>query len=300
MSFLVIGESLVDIVIRPGGQRREHPGGSPLNVAVGLSRLDDPTELITRLGDDAYGEMVRAHLRESDVRLDPGCVDELPTATATARIDAEGHASYTFDLQWVLPELPVRQGIRCIHIGSIGAFLQPGASGAVALAAGLRDAATVSFDPNIRTEFTGPPRAALTHVESIVATSDLVKVSEEDLGWLLPGHAPEDIACDWLRRGPALVVVTHGGSEVLAVARSGLTRVPAERVEVVDTVGAGDAFTSGLLDALGRAGLLGAGARDRLREIDAATVMSALSFAAHVAAITCSRPGADPPRRCEL
>jgi fructokinase len=298
VSFLVIGEALVDIVIRPDGDRREHPGGSPLNVAVGLSRLENPTELVARMGDDEHGALLRRHLRESGVTLDPACIDGLPTATAAAQLDADGHATYHFDLQWILPEVPARQGIDCVHIGSIGAFLEPGATGTVALAAALRGTATVSFDPNIRTEFTGEPEAARKHIESIVAMSDVVKVSDQDLAWLLPADEPAEIATAWLGLGPAVVVVTRGGSDAVAVTRAGSLTVPAEPVEVVDTVGAGDAFTTGLLDALGRAGLLGD--RDRLRDIDLDTLRGTLEFAGHVAAITCSRPGANPPRKAEL
>ncbi|HVX45050.1 MAG TPA: carbohydrate kinase [Mycobacteriales bacterium] len=298
MSFLVIGEALVDIVIQPGGDRREHPGGSPLNVAVGLARLQNPTELIARMGHDEPGELLRRHLDGSGVALDPACIDDLPTATAAAQLDAGGHATYHFDLQWILPEVPARQGIQCVHIGSIGAFLEPGATGTVALAASLRDSATVSFDPNIRTEFTGEPQTARKHVESIVAMSDVVKVSDQDLAWLIPGADPATVAADWLSLGPALVVVTRGGSDALAVAQSGPITVPAEPVEVVDTVGAGDAFTTGLLDALGRAGLLGQ--RDLLRGIDGHALRGALEFAGHVAAITCSRAGANPPWKSEL
>jgi fructokinase len=159
---------------------------------------------------------------------------------------------------------------------------------------------TVSYDPNVRPQLLGDPAEARRDIERLVRLSDVAKVSDEDLRWLYPDRRDEDVAREWLALGPALVVVTRGGAGVYALApRCELTR-PATPVDLVDTVGAGDSFTSGLLDGLRRADLLGGRRRDALADIDPATLASVVDEAALIAAITCSRPGADPPTRDEV
>jgi len=159
---------------------------------------------------------------------------------------------------------------------------------------------TVSYDPNARPALLGEPARALPDIERLVTLSDVVKVSDEDLAWLYPGRDDEEIAGEWLATGPALVVVTRGGAGVYGVAAGVEVRRVAVPIELVDTVGAGDSFTSGLLDGLQRADLLGGPQREALAAIDRATLDSVLEEAAMIAAITCSRPGADPPTRPQL
>jgi fructokinase len=159
---------------------------------------------------------------------------------------------------------------------------------------------TVSYDPNVRPALMGAAARARADVERLVALSDVVKVSDDDLHWLYPDRSDEDVACDWLGRGPALVVVTRGDAGVYAISARGELRRPAMAVDLVDTVGAGDSFTAGLLDGLRRANLLGAARGDALAAIDEATLADVVAEAALVAAITCSRPGADPPTRAEV
>jgi len=297
---LVVGEALVDIVRRRDGTSTEHPGGSPANVALGLARLGRPARLLTQIGDDARGEAVRTHLEASGVRLEPGSVVPGPTSTAAATLDAAGVATYEFALDWALPAAVAPGPAALLHTGSIAAFLQPGGDAVLALLERTAGSVTITYDPNARPRLMGDPVAALARVERIVALADVVKVSDEDLEWLSPGRDPMDVAADWLDRGPALVVVTRGGEGSSALARSGRVDVPALRVAVVDTVGAGDAFMSGLIDHLAGTGLVGAERRAALRSIAPDGVRATLTHAARIAAITCSRAGANPPTRADL
>jgi fructokinase len=158
----------------------------------------------------------------------------------------------------------------------------------------------VSYDPNVRPALMGEPEDARPAVERLVALSDVVKVSDEDLRWLYPERSDEEVAGAWLGRGPALVVVTRGGAGVYAISRNVELQRPAIPIDLVDTVGAGDSFTSGLLDGLRRADLISAARREALAAIDQATLEDVVDEAAQIAAITCSRPGADPPTRAQL
>src|SRR5690606_11318623 len=257
--------------------------------------------LATWVADDAHGAAVRAWLDDSAVTLAPGSTGADRTSVATAHLDAHGAATYEFDLEWrVPPGTTADAGTLAVHTGSIAAVLEPGASDVRALVATARDTATVTYDPNARPALMGDPADARSRIEALVALADVVKVSDEDVAWLVPGADPVAVARDWLALGPALVVVTLGGEGAVAVAAAGEQRVTAPRVEVVDTVGAGDSFMGALLDGLWDAGLLGADRRDALRAIDAATLAGLLERCVAVAAITVSRAGANPPRRAEL
>jgi fructokinase len=163
-----------------------------------------------------------------------------------------------------------------------------------------RGRVTISYDPNVRPALLGTPEQALPGIEHLVALSDVVKVSDEDLQWLYPDRQDEDVAREWLGLGPALVVVTRGGQGIFAVTAGLEVRRPATPIDLVDTVGAGDSFTSGLLDGLRRADLIGGVRRDDLAAIDESSLVSVLDTASLIAAITCSRPGADPPTRAEV
>jgi fructokinase len=301
--FAVVGEALVDLV----GQRRgrtfvAHPGGSPANVALGLGRLGVPVTLTTRLGRDAFGEMIIGHLEASGVVVDGGPEPWGATSLAIATL-AAGIASYDFRIGWdvaALPPLPIET--RCLHTGSLATALPPGDAAVLDLVRREheRGRVTVSYDPNVRPALLGEPERARPGIERLVALSDVVKVSDEDLRWLYPGERDEDVAHRWLTAGPALVVVTRGGEGTFAVSRRVEVRRAAVPVQLVDTVGAGDSFTSGLLDGLRRADLIGGPRREALADVDEATLVSVLDEAAFIAAITCSRPGADPPTRAEV
>ncbi|WP_213452363.1 carbohydrate kinase family protein [Rhizomonospora bruguierae] len=301
---LVVGEALVDVVRAPDGSVREHPGGSPANVALGLARLGRRVHLLTRTGDDPYGALLREHLRSAGVALVGAAIDDAPTATATAVLDAAGAARYEFELVWRLPSPGVPGGVSAgtvaVHTGSIAAYLEPGAGAVEAILRELRGRSTISYDPNVRPALVADPPATRARIDGLVAASDVVKVSDEDLAWLVPGRAPERVAAEWLARGPSLVVVTRGGAGAFAVSRSGAVTVPGWAVTVVDTVGAGDAFTSGLLDALAAADLLGRDREAALRGIDPETLRRVIEHAVRVSAFVCARAGAQPPNRAEL
>ncbi len=297
---LVVGEALVDVVRRPDGSLTEHPGGSPANVAIGLGRLGREVHLLTQFGDDAPGALIAAHLKASGVELVDGSVTGTPTSTATAVLDADGSATYTFELHWALPRTPLPAGPLAVHTGSIGAVLQPGAATVERIVHGAHGHATITYDPTLRPDLMGEPDVVRAHVESFVASADVVKLSEEDAAWLAPDEPPAQLVRTWLRLGPSLAVLTCGAGGFKAVCAAGTVEVPAEPVQVVDTVGAGDSAMAGLLDGLWDAGLLGHEARPALRRVDLDTVRRVLEHAARVAAVTVSRPGADPPRRAEL
>ncbi|SCL33414.1 fructokinase [Micromonospora rhizosphaerae] len=299
----VVGESLVDLIEDPSGEVIAHPGGSPANVAVALARLGQPTTLLTQHGDDAHGRLLRDHLAGSGVRLDPASVPDLPsTSVARSRVGADGQARYDFSIAW--RSFPDRTGVgtgsRCLHTGSLATVLQPGADDVLALVRERRATTMISYDPNCRPSLMGDRSTARHRVEELVAASDLVKVSLEDLAWLHPERGHQRVAREWLERGPVLVVVTRGDGGAWAVSRGGEVQVDARPVRVVDTVGAGDAFTAGLLAALSERDLLGAARRTALGAVGRDTVAAVLAEAAHVAALTCARRGADPPTRAEL
>jgi fructokinase len=310
--FVVVGEALVDVLPGGPGRTRELPGGSPANVALGLARLGHPVRFATRLGDDRFGALVAGRLRASGVELLPGSVDDAATSTATAVLDAAGAATYTFDLRWRLTERAAAavtgSAPAHLHTGSIAGSLPPGADTVAGLVRAARAAGTVSYDPNPRPALLGPPGAERDRVERLVAAADVVKASDEDLAWLYPGQDPEQTAAAWAAgAGPALVVLTRGAEGAVAFGRRARTEVAAPRVRVADTVGAGDAFTAGLLAGLRTAGLAGPArsARPALASATGGTelareVVAALALAARVAAVACTREGADPPRAVEL
>ena len=302
--FVVVGEALVDLVGQRGGRTlTAHPGGSPANVALGLARLGDAVTLKTRLGRDALGAMIREHLQASGVRVDAGPdEDSVPTSLAIATL-AAGVATYDFRIDWnvrALMALPVET--RCLHTGSLATVLPPGNANVVDLMERehKRGRVTVSYDPNVRPALMGDAARARQDIERLVGLSDVIKVSDEDLHWLYPDQPDEDVAQAWRACGPALVVVTRGAAGVCAVSANLELHPPAMPIDLVDTVGAGDSFTSGLLDGLRRADLIGAARRDALAAIDEATLAEVVDEAALIAAITCSRPGADPPTRAQV
>ncbi|WP_291379969.1 carbohydrate kinase [Demequina sp.] len=297
---LIVGEALVDVVIQPDGSTETHPGGSPANVALGLGRLGRDAELLTALGNDVHGRLVRSHLEASRVTV-AGGTPAPSTSVATAHIDAHGVATYDFDLAWALPADPVtRPGPVAVHTGSIAAVLEPGGSDVMRLLRDARVDSTITYDPNARPTLMGDPHDALARIEAFVELADVVKVSDEDLDWLMPGVDPLEVARQWASAATALVVVTRGGEGSVAVAAGQVIEVPSVRVDVVDTVGAGDSYMAGLIDGLWEADLLGAHRRDALAAAPGNVIAEVLERCARIAAITVSRAGANPPWSAEL
>ena len=302
---VVAGEALVDLV--PAGRDglfEAAPGGSPANVAVGLARLGVPTRLAARLADDLMGRRLREHLSSNGVDLSKAPRASEPTSLAIVALGTDGVPDYDFrvegtaDWQWSDQEVEglLDGPVVALHSGSLALTMEPGADVLGRLVERAGRTVTVSYDPNLRPLLMGSPDSVRERVEWLVSLSDVVKVSSEDLGWLLPGVAMESVAERWLASGPEVVVVTLGPDGVLAVAGgTGIVRRPGRRVKVVDTVGAGDSFTSALLAGLHRRGLLGLDRREALRAIDTATLGAVLDEAVLASALTCTRAGADPP-----
>jgi fructokinase len=299
---LVIGEALVDVVVSVDGTTEAHPGGSPANVAIGLGRLGRDVELLAYLADDDNGAMVQEHLAASQVELAAGSLGAPRTSVATAHLDESGAATYDFDLEWALADgAAPRPDPLVVHTGSIATVLAPGAASVRSLVTSLRDAATVTYDPNARPSLMGSPQDARVAIEEMVALADVVKVSDEDLAWLASTDDVDAVARGWLSLGPAFVVVTRGGSGATAFLPGDRSvAVEAPSVEVADTVGAGDSFMGGLIDGLWGAGVLGGAQREALRGVSDETLVAILERCARIAAITVSRPGANPPGSAEL
>jgi fructokinase len=292
---LVIGESLIDIV-----ESDEHVGGSPLNVAVGLGRLGREVDFLTYIADDAYGRRITEYLNAAGVQLVSESRTAERTATARSTIAEDGSADYVFDLDWQLSGTPPVAPPLFVHTGSIAAVQDPGCLAVAALIDTYRVSATVTFDPNVRPSLIADRDLARERIEHLVERSDIVKVSEEDLRWIDPDRPPERIAQTWLALGPAIVAVTMADRGAAAVCAAGVARVPARPVQVVDTVGAGDAFMVGLIDALWASDLLGAQRRAELAALDLDALTAALEAASAAAALTVGRAGADLPDRAAL
>lgn len=298
----VIGEALVDAVSRPGEDPVEHPGGSPANVALTLGRLGRPSTLLTWLGRDDRGRTVTQWLEGSHVDVDPASFGAERTSVAHALIGETGGATYEFDLEWNAPaNHTVPRDAVVVHTGSIGAVLAPGGTVVRDILAAAKQHATLTYDPNMRPSLMGAPDDVLPQVEGYVALCDVVKVSDEDLDWLYPGERPHDVAQRWVTLGASLVVVTLGGDGAVAVTGSGESvEVSAPRVDVADTVGAGDSFMGALIHGLWERDLLGAAQREALRGVSPEQLREVIDQCVAVAAITVSRAGANPPWRSEL
>jgi fructokinase len=222
------------------------------------------------------------------------------TPTAAAHLDVTGAATYEFDLDWQLdPELEVAAGH--VHTGSIAATLQPGGESVAAIVARARQTATVSYDPNARPSLMVSADLVRDEIESLVAASDVVKASDEDIAWLYPGRSLEEVLTGWANLGPQVCAVTRGGEGALVLVQEEFRQFAAPPTVVVDTVGAGDSFMSGFVSGLLDAGLLGGvDARDRLATAGWDEIAPAVERALACAAITVSRAGANPPTRAEL
>lgn len=313
---LVMGEALIDRIVRDGVSDGEHVGGSPANVAIGLAQLDHPAQLATHLGQDARGQRIERHLSERGVELAPGSVRPGATSVATAHLDTSGAATYDFDLAWELPELALT-GVGHIHTGSIGATLAPGGEQVLRVLREAHPQATISYDPNPRPTIIGSAEESRPKIEALVAVADVVKASDEDVAWLYDGASPEEIAQLWSAWGPRVVVITRGGAGALVqVSGREAVTVAVRPVQVADTVGAGDSFMAGLISGLLDHGLLGGAhnpgpqARQRLAALardsdeaaaeDEAGVLTAVERAIDCGAATVERAGAYAPTRDDL
>jgi len=296
---VVTGEALIDVVVDRDGDSTETPGGSPLNVAVGLARLDIPTTLISQVGHDQRGGLVVDHVTGSGAEIVAVPTSSGRTSVATAHLDEGGAASYEFELEWNLPrqELPP---CRALHVGSLGTLLVPGRDSVLDLVeqACAREG-FVSYDANLRESFVDDRDRTRREVQALAARCTLVKLSDEDADVLDPGTDPDDFARALLGgERTRIVLLTRGSEGATAFTAKGETSAVPRQVEVVDTVGAGDAFMAATLaqlwdlDAFGHPG-------PGLPVVEE-EIARLLRGAMEVAAITCERRGANPPRRLEL
>lgn len=291
---VVVGEALVDVV---GDDA--YVGGSPLNVAVGLSRLGVAACLHARVGDDDHGALIASHLDEAGVERCPTFVDSGRTSTAAATVEADGSASYEFDLDWRIDEPDVSEAT-LVHTGSIAAVLEPGGSVARAAIRAAGPATLRSFDPNIRADIMGDAGRARRLICDLAAVCHVVKLSDEDAAWLgvETGQTAEEVLRSISDSGARLAVMTRGRNGCMAIVDGAAVERPAYPVELVDTIGAGDAFMSGLLFGIVRDGI------DRHlvegRSLGSEEIVRVLDTALASAAIAVSRSGAQPPSPDEL
>lgn len=308
--FTVVGEALVDLVESAGhpGTYTAHAGGSLFNVALTLARLDCDVSLVARSGRDAFGRLLEDKARAAGVRFDGWQIVDEPTSLAVASLDEQGKADYDFyfdgtaGLGWddSIVDLVPRSGV--LHLGSLASWRPP--SGAVLQALQTRaydlGETLVSYDPNIRPMLIADVDAVRASVERCVAAAHIVKTSDDDARFLYPDSAPEDTARRWSARGSLLVIVTYGAAGAAAfVGGAEIARCPGVPVTVVDTVGAGDSFSGGLLAGLADRGIA---SPETLREAlsEASVLTEALAEAVLVSAMTCEAAGADPPTRAEV
>ncbi len=300
---LVIGEALVDAVERSGAPAVEHVGGSPANVAFGLAALGHDVALATWVGSDERGARIADRCREMGTRLVAGSDGADHTSVARAVLDDQGAATYDFDITWQVPEVPDLASYGHVHTGSIAAVLEPGGTQVLDLVERAGPTATVSYDPNARPSLMGSPDDVRPRIEALIALSDVVKASDEDIAWLYPERYVPDVLRHWGSLGASLTVVTRGGEGALYALHhvGSVATCPAAVTEVADTVGAGDSFMAGLVSGLLDAGLLGGPeARARLRTAALDDVRPAIERAIATGGITVARAGAYAPRRDEL
>lgn len=299
----VIGEGVIDRFVESGAAR-DVIGGSPLNTAVALRRAGADATWWAKVSKSAAGESILNYAIENGVAGAGIHSSELPAPIVTIKIDNAGVPAYEFaldgaaDWDWQISDFAALAEYDALQIGSLTAVLEPGSSTLVEVLRGLRQSAKpplISFDPNAR------PKAAKDAADAdrmrsviteLVQLADLVKVSDEDLQWLEPNTPPADVARRWSESNPALVVMTRGSEGSVAyVAGAEIAQVGGVKVEVVDTVGAGDTFMAWLLNQVLQAGEI----PQTKPELEAI-----LAKSARAAAITCSRKGCNPPFANEL
>jgi fructokinase len=306
--FVVCGEALMDVF---GGADSAHGllldariGGSPLNVAIGLARLAQPVAFFGAVSTGFLGQRLMRALRDEGVATDAVARLDAPTTLGLVGLDEAGVPSYSFyghgcaDRLLPLDALAkVPTAARAFHFGSYAMVVEPVAATQRALVEREHRRCLIAYDPNIRLNVEPDIQRWRDTLQWMLPRTHLLKLSEEDLGLLCPGQAPADLACEWLAQGVACVVVTHGGDGATAWCAGEQLRVAPVAVEIVDTVGAGDTFQAALLAGLAERGMH---TREAMCEIAAAPLQQVLQFAARAATITCSRRGADMPRRNEL
>ncbi|MEO0863789.1 MAG: carbohydrate kinase [Pseudomonadota bacterium] len=302
---LCAGESLIDMIPNADGAYVPHVGGAVLNTAVALGRMGVPTGLVTGLSSDPFGQMIAAHLDGSNVSADHAVRSDRNTTLAFVHL-TDGHATYTFYdndtatsaiLPGDLPALP--DGVEAVFFGGISLCNPPVADSLLDMALGVPEDTLLMADPNIRPGFAADQEAYRSRLEKLITRADIVKLSDDDIHWLLPGVSPLDHKAEQVLEMGAGMLLLTAGAEGATAYRAGQDPVhgAASRAQVVDTVGAGDTFNAGCLAALRRTDALDP---RNVASLDKDTIMDMLSLAARAAAITVSRAGANPPWAHEL
>jgi fructokinase len=299
---VVTGEALIDLVLARDGTLEGHPGGGPYNVARTIARLQQAVRYLGRLSTDGFGKRLRQELETDGVGLESVIATDAPTTLALAELDEAGAADYHFyesgtsapglTLAAAEAALPERVGV--FYVGTLGLVFEPLATTLEALARRMATDTLIALDPNCRPSMIDDPAGFRGRLERLLARTDVMKASVEDLAWIDPGNDPIPAARALLAQPHAVALVTLGGAGALAVTAQDAIEVPSPAVDVVDTIGAGDAFMGAFLAHWRAAGL----GRTDLGRLDA--VERAATFACRVAALTCARAGADPPRLAEL
>lgn len=306
---LCCGEALIDMIPAQIDADRQgyvpHSGGAIFNTAIALGRLGAPTGFLSGLSTDLFGEQLVQTLRDSHVDTGTAVRSDLPTTLAFVRL-SDGQASYTFYDENTagrslspdnLPDISDK--VSTLYFGGISLISEPCADFYAALALRETQSRVIMMDPNIRTSFIADEQRYRARLDQMMAHCDILKASDEDLEWILPGPASLAQKADMMcAKGPKIVIVTRGGEGATAYLADGRhVDVPAQRVEVKDTVGAGDTFNAGVLASLHAQECLKKGA---INQIDPENMQKALAHGAKVAAITVSRHGANPPWAHEL
>ena len=299
---VVCGEALIDrIPGHLGGT--DSPGGGPFTTARAVARLGIPVQFLGHLSRDAFGKQLRDLLGADGVDLALTSFGPEPTTLAIAEVNRAGHAAYRFvsdgssapNLTSQMVPASFGPEVRALHVGTLGLVFEPIASTIAALIDREHRKRLVMVDPNIRPTVVNGATRYRPRLDRIIAQSTVVKASDADIDWLLPGIDRMAAARTLLARRPKLVVVTLGADGAVGMTATAEVRVAAPVVQVVDTIGAGDAFGAALLAWLHEHGRL-----SHELQLEPDDLRDALEFACLVASITCTRPGADPPRRAEL
>jgi fructokinase len=304
---LCCGEALVDMIERDtvDGHKGYVPfaGGAVFNTAIALGRLGAPTGFFTGLSTDLFGDVLRKTLSESHVDASPCALSSRPTTMAFVKL-INGNAHYTFYDEGTagrmlsVDELPVLDdSVEAMHFGAISLIFEPCGASYEALMLREHKTCVISLDPNIRAGFITDADAHRARIKRMIAMADIVKVSDEDLEWIAGSHDHQATIAHWLKSGVKVVTVTRGADGVDAFTARGKVFAPSQRVDVVDTIGAGDTFNAGFLDGLRLKGLLTKAGVADLSETDLAF---ALNRGAAAAAVTVSRAGANPPWLAEM
>jgi|SRR6185437_6818320 fructokinase len=299
----VIGEALIDLVAGADGRFAARPGGAGFNTARTIGRLGVTPAFLDRLSADGFGRLLRSTLDSDGVTLAVAEPTGLPTTLALVDVDPAGLPRYRFyldctsapALEYAALARAVPAGVTALHAGGLALAAEPIATSIDRLvSAGLPPGTLVMIDPNCRPEAIPDRQAYLARLSRILRRADVVKVSVEDLDYLAPGTPARDAAAALLGRGPALVLLTDGPHPARAFLRDEVVSAEVPAVAVADTVGAGDAFGGAFLAWWSRSGLTRS---DLCRP---APVRGALRAAAEVAALTCTRVGAEPPWLAEV